>query len=115
MTDELRIDRLIDAPPEVVFDTFPPRTDASLDGGLAHIRSSGGAGPVAPTRRTVDHAEQRTNQKLNTQLKPQMEFVPAPSVNADLAASSALAASDEQGAAAVIEVCLGEAEGFLDP
>jgi hypothetical protein len=36
-------------------------------------------------------------------------------VHAHLAASSALTASDEQGAAAVIEVGLGEAGGFLDP
>jgi hypothetical protein len=36
-------------------------------------------------------------------------------VHADLAAPAALAASDEQGAAAVIEVGFGEAERFLDP
>jgi hypothetical protein len=44
-----------------------------------------------------------------------MEFIPAPLVHADLAASSALAASDQHGAAALIEVGLGETEGFLDP
>ena len=89
--------------------------DASLDRGPAHIRSGGGAGPVTTTRRTVDDAEQRTDRKLNPALEPRMEFIPAPVVHADLAAASALAASDEQGAAAVIEVGLGEAEGFLDP
>jgi hypothetical protein len=70
---------------------------------------------VATTRRTVDHAEQRTDRKLDPQLKPRVEFIPAPLVHADLAASSAFAAADEQGAAAVIEVGLGEAERFLDP
>src|SRR5215207_462562 len=55
--------------------------DASLDGGPAHIRSGGGAGPVPTTRRTVDHAEQRTDRKLHPQLKPRMEFIPAPLVH----------------------------------
>lgn len=60
-------------------------------------------------------AEQRTDRKLDPQLKPRTEFIPAPLVHADLAASSALAASDEQGAVAGIEFGLGEAENFLDP
>ena len=37
-----------------------------------------------------------------------------PCIHADLAASSAFAASNEQRAAAVIEIGFGEAEGFLD-
>jgi hypothetical protein len=43
-----------------------------------------------------------------------VQFLPGPCVHADLAASSALAASDEQRAAAVIEIGFCEAEGFLD-
>jgi hypothetical protein len=88
---------------------------SSREGGPAHIRSGGFAGPVATTRRTVDDAKQRTDRKLNPQLKPRMEFIPAPVIHADLAPASALAASDEQGPAALIEIGLGEAEGFLDP
>jgi hypothetical protein len=88
---------------------------ASREGGPAHIRSDGGAGPVATTRRTVDDAEQRTDRKLNPALKPRMEFIPAPVVHADLAAASPHASSHLQGAAAVIKVRLGQAEGFLNP
>src|SRR5829696_1188123 len=99
--------------PELVRREAP--ADASRGGGPAQPRPGGGAGPVATTRRTVDHAEQRTDRKLNPQLKPRMEFIRAPVVHADLAAPAALAPSDEQGAAAVIKVGLGEAEGFLGP
>jgi hypothetical protein len=40
------------------------------------------------------------------------KFFPAPRVHPDLAASSALAAPDQHGAATVIEICLGE-QGLL--
>jgi hypothetical protein len=43
-----------------------------------------------------------------------MQFIPAPLVQADHAASSTPVSPDEQGAAAVLEVGLGEAEGFLN-
>ena len=43
-----------------------------------------------------------------------LEFLPAPVVHADFAAASALAAADEQRAAALIEVGLGERERFLN-
>jgi hypothetical protein len=47
-------------------------------------------------------------------LDPRPQFLPSPCVHADLAASSAFATSDEQSAAAAIEIGFGEAEGFLD-
>jgi hypothetical protein len=43
-----------------------------------------------------------------------MELLPAPGVHADLAAPSALATPNEQGAAALIKIGLGEGERFLD-
>src|ERR671915_282720 len=64
---------------------------SGCDGGPAHVRSSGGAGPMAATRRTVDHAEQWTDRKLDPELKPRTQFIPAPLVHADLAAAAALA------------------------
>jgi hypothetical protein len=39
---------------------------------------------------------------------------PSPCVHPDLAAAPALAVSDEQRAAAVIEIAFGERERFLD-
>jgi hypothetical protein len=45
---------------------------------------------------------------------PGVELFPAPCLHADLAAASALAAPDQERAAAVIEVAFGESERFLD-
>jgi hypothetical protein len=64
--------------------------------------------------RTVDDAEQRPDGELYSQLQPRLELLPAPCVHADLAATSALAAPDEQCAAALIEIGFGEREHFLD-
>jgi hypothetical protein len=69
---------------------------------------------VSAPRGTVDDAEQRSDGEVESELEPGREFLPAPIVHADFAASSALAASDEQSAASLIEVGLGERERFLD-
>jgi hypothetical protein len=52
--------------------------------------------------------------QLEPQLEPGLELVPAPAIHADFPAPAALAASDEEGAAALIENALGEGECFLD-
>jgi hypothetical protein len=62
---------------------------------------------MAAACRTVDHAEQRPDRQLQTQLEPGLQLLPAPGVHADLAAPAALAASDEHGATALIEIALG--------
>jgi hypothetical protein len=69
---------------------------------------------VPASGRSVDDAEQRADRELESQLEPGAQLLPGPCVHADLAAPSALAAADEQGAGAVIEIGLGDAEGFLD-
>lgn len=88
--------------------------DASGDGRSAQVRSRGCAGPLTATRPTVDHAEQRPHGQLDAQLEPRLELLPTPRVHADLAAASALAASNEQRATAGIEVGLGELERLMD-
>jgi hypothetical protein len=49
----------------------------------------------------------RPDRQLQTQLEPGLQLLPAPGVHADLAAPAALAASDEHGATALIEIALG--------
>src|SRR4051812_9820281 len=66
------------------------------------------------SRRPVDDAEQRTDGEVDAEVQPRLELSPAPVVHADLSALSALAAADEQRAASLIEVRLGERERFLD-
>jgi hypothetical protein len=52
--------------------------------------------------------------QLEPQLEPELELVPAPGIHADFAAPASLPALDDQGAAALIEVGLGDGERFLD-
>jgi hypothetical protein len=52
--------------------------------------------------------------QLEPRFEPGLQLVPAPGIHADFAASATLAASDEEGAAALIEIALGEGERFLD-
>ena len=47
-------------------------------------------------------------------VEPRFEFLPAPVVHTHLAASPALAATDQQGAAAAVEVGLAQRERFVD-
>jgi hypothetical protein len=91
--------------PQLVWREAPP--DTGFERGPAQIGSRGGARPKAAACRTVDHAEQRPDRQLQAQLEPWLQLVPAPGVHADLAAPAALAASDEQGPTALIEIALG--------
>jgi hypothetical protein len=69
---------------------------------------------VASARRAVDDAQQRTDRELAAHVKPGLELFPAPRVHPDLAAAPSLAAPDQQRAATLIEVGLGERERFLN-
>ena len=66
------------------------------------------------TRRTADDAEERPDGQLESELEPGLEFVPSPRVHSDLAPAPALAAPDQQRAAAVIEIGFDECERLLD-
>jgi hypothetical protein len=70
---------------------------------------------VAPARGAGDDAQQGTDRKLGPQLEPGPEFLPSPRVQADLAAASTLAVPDQERAAALIEVALGQSERLVDP
>jgi len=98
--------------PQLVRREPPPYTSCS--GSPAQVGSRGGARPRSPARGAVDHAEERPDRQLQTQLEPCLQLLPAPGVHADLAAPTALAATDEQGATAPIEIALGKGERFLD-
>jgi len=64
--------------------------------------------------RTVDDAQQRPDRQLEPHVEPGLQLSPAPGVHADLASAAALAAADEQRAAALVKISLGERERFLD-
>jgi len=64
--------------------------------------------------RTVDDAQQRPDRQLEPRVEPGLQLSPAPGVHADLASAAALAAADEQRAAALVKISLGERERFLD-
>src|SRR5215210_1349258 len=83
-------------------------------GGTPQLGACRSGCPMAPTGRAIDDAEQRTDRQLASQFEPRVELFPAPCVHADLAAASALAAPNQEGAAALIEVAFGERERFLN-
>jgi hypothetical protein len=58
----------------------------------------------------VDHTEQRPDRHLQAQVEPGLQLFPTPSVHAYFPTSPALAASDKQGAATLIEIALGEGQ-----
>src|SRR5215218_6040355 len=60
----------------------------------------------------VDDAQQRTHRELAPYLKPSLELFPGPCVHTDLATPAALAAPNQQRAAALIEISFGECESF---
>jgi hypothetical protein len=51
---------------------------------------------VASARRAVDDAQQPTDRQLAPHVNPGLELFASPSVDADLAPASALAAPDQQ-------------------
>jgi hypothetical protein len=91
-----------------------PPAYARCDHRSAQLIPPGRAGPVATARRAADDAEQRPDGKREPRFEPGLKLGPSPGVHADLAAASALAATDPHGAPALIEVSLGKSEGFLD-
>lgn len=98
--------------PELVRREAPAH--AGFDRLAAELRARGGACPVSATAGTVDDAKQRPDGKVEPQLEPRLELVPAPGVHADFAASFALAVTDKQRAAGMVEIRFGESERFLD-
>jgi hypothetical protein len=98
--------------PELVWREAP--TDTRWRASPALVRAGGGARPRSAARGTGDDAEERPDWQVDPQLEPGPRFFPAPRVHADLAATSALAATDKQCATAVIEIGFGEAQGFLN-
>jgi hypothetical protein len=85
-----------------------------LRGRLAQVRACGRTGPRAASRGAVDHAEERPHRELEPDCVPRPQLLPGPLVHADLAPAAALAAADEQRAAAAVEVRLAERESLVD-
>jgi hypothetical protein len=63
----------------------------------------------------VDHAKERADGKLGSDLAPGLELMPRPAVHADLAAATALALANDDRSASGVEVGLGQLERFADP
>jgi hypothetical protein len=69
---------------------------------------------VAPARRAIDDAQQGTDRKLGPQLEPGPKFVPSPGVQADVPAAPTLVVPDQERAAALIEIALGQSERLVN-
>ena len=82
--------------------------------GVAQLLSGRARGPGAPAGPSGENAEQRADRQLDADVQPLLQLLPGPVVHANLAATAALAAADEDRAAAGVEVSLGERERFVD-
>ena len=73
-----------------------PSPDPSLAGELAQLRSGGGRRPRPAARDPVDHAEQRTDRRLDPMLQPPSEMLESPLAHPRLAALVPLTVPDPQ-------------------
>src|SRR5215208_7364222 len=87
---------------------------AGLEGDASQLGAGGGRRPGPSARGAVDNAEQWADRQLDAHVQPGRELLPGPVVDADLAASAALAAPHQQRSAAGVEVGLGERERLTD-
>jgi hypothetical protein len=94
------------------------RREAPPDAGdlcrVSLLLSRRGLRPSATAGRSGEHTEQRTDGQLDADVQPLLQLLPGPVVHADFAPAAALAAADEDCAAAWVEVRLGERECFVD-
>jgi hypothetical protein len=80
---------------------------------VAQLLARGGRRPSAAASRSGQDAKQRTDRQRDANVKPLLELLPGPAVHSNLTAAAALAAADEDRAAAGVEVSLGERERFV--
>src|SRR5215207_7136007 len=96
---------------ELVRREAPP--DAGERRRVAQLFAGGGLRPAAAARRSGQNAEQRADGQREAEVQPLLKLFPGPVVHADFAAAAALAAADEDRAAAGVEVSLGERERLV--
>jgi hypothetical protein len=65
-------------------------------GGAPQLGACRGGRPLASARSAVDDAQQWTDRKLASQVKPGLQFFPSPGFHADLATAPALSAPDQK-------------------
>ena len=94
------------------------RSEASANAGSSGCASQLGARPAGTPRpsagASVDDAKQRTDRQRDARDEPRVKLLPSPIVHPDLPPSPSLAATDEQRAAAAIEIRLAQRERFVD-
>jgi hypothetical protein len=92
-----------------------PAPHARVGGQSAQLGTGCGGRPWTTAGGPVDHTEQRPDRHLDAMLQPGVDVLKAPIVHADLAAPVALPVTNQQGPAALVDVGLGQGEGFGDP
>src|SRR5215213_2494688 len=65
---------------------------------------------LAPAGRAGDDAQQRADRQLPSQFEQRLQLFPRPTVHADFASATVLAAPHQQRAACLIEIAFGELE-----
>jgi hypothetical protein len=80
----------------------------------SQLRADSSGRPRPSPRGSLNDAEQVPDGKDSALRRPGTQLSPAPIIHADPAALTALAVPHQQGAAALVEIALGEVESFRD-
>src|SRR5579862_1703194 len=83
--------------------------DARPGSRVMQLLARGRGLPAPAGGRPVDHAQQRPERELTSELKPWVELLPGQAVHPDLASSGAFPAPDEPGPAGSVQVALWRA------
>jgi hypothetical protein len=89
-------------------------SDARRGGCVMQLLACGRCFPASAGGRAVDHAQERSDRELASDLEPGVELLPCPAVHPDFAALAAFPVPNEHGAAATVQVALLEGERFTD-
>jgi hypothetical protein len=91
-----------------------PAPDARPRRAAAELAADSRGRPRPPAGAAVDDAEQRPDGQLGPRGEPGAQVFSAPLVHAHLAPAAALAATNQERAAALVEVVLHERQRLLD-
>ena len=89
--------------------------DAGRECEVAQLNACGAVRPRPAAGWTVDHAEQHPDRELHSVSQPWLDRRPRPGIHPDLAPAIVLAVPDQNRAAALVKIGLGQRQRLLDP
>ena len=92
-----------------------PAPDSGGQRGAMQLGTDAGWRAWPPAGRAAQNAEERADRQGPAQLEPGVELLPRPAVHPDLPPATALAGTDQHGAALAVKIGLSQRERLADP